>query len=139
MSKPIDTSEDLFGWNTPRPADTSMDAFKAIKHRLGGVHQKILYFIAKRGPIGGTLDECCQATGILVQTASARFRELVQWGEIEDTGQRRPTRTKNMARVYRIKANNGHFLVITASIVPGGQGQSAMSCHDEAGADLGEL
>ena len=115
--KQTDAIEDLFGWTPPRPmADTSASAFAAIRPRLGGLHRKILYFLAKRGPIGGTLDECCQATSILVQTASPRFRELVQWGEIEDTGQRRPTRTRNMARVYRIRVSDGRFLVINTSV-----------------------
>lgn len=103
MSKPVDTLEDLFKWGSRPVADTSRQAYEAVQPKINDYHAKIIAFIEERDRWGATMDETCAATGMLVQTASARFRELVQWFKIEDSGARRKTRSGKAARVYILK------------------------------------
>jgi len=101
MSKPVDTVEDLFRWSSEHPiADTSRSAFDSIKDKIGKRHATIMAYVDECQSYGATLDEICVGTGMLVQTASARVRELVQGLELIDTGKRRNTRSGKKARVY---------------------------------------
>lgn len=101
MSKPVDTVEDLFRWGAERSiADTSRSAFDGVKDKIGKRHATILSYVDGCQSYGATLDEICVGTGMLVQTASARIRELVQGLELIDTGKRRNTRSGKKARVY---------------------------------------
>jgi len=49
---------------------------------------------------GMTCDEVCQATGMLVQSATSAINTLAQDGWLTDSGERRPTRTGHMAIVW---------------------------------------
>jgi hypothetical protein len=101
MSKSVDTIEDLFRWGAQRPmADTSLEAFDSVKDKIGKRHHAIMSYVDACGAYGSTLDEICVGCDMLVQTASARVRELVQGLELKDSGQRRKTRHGKMARVY---------------------------------------
>ncbi len=100
MSKPVDTLEDLFKWGSRPMADTSLAAFDNQKPKIKDIHIRIMSFVDDAGPYGCTLDEICVRLKILIQTGSARVRELVQADELKDSGKRRPTRTGSSARVY---------------------------------------
>jgi hypothetical protein len=101
VSKQVDTIEDLFRWGATRPmADTSLEAFDSIKDKIGKRHHAIMAYVDSCKGYGATLDEICVGCDMLVQTASARVRELVQGFELQDSGQRRHTRNGKLARVY---------------------------------------
>ena len=100
MSKPVDTIEDLFKWGSRPMADTSLAAFDAQKPKIKDIHIRIMSIVDFYGSHGCTMDEICIRSKILVQTASARIRELVQADILKDSGIRRPTRTGSSARVY---------------------------------------
>lgn len=85
-----------------RDIDTSIAAAESIAgEKVNHKRRIVLDCITAKGSRGATLDEVSVSLDMLMQTASARVRELAQAGYIEDTGDRRPTRTGRNARVYR--------------------------------------
>jgi len=64
--------------------------------------QRLIYFkLVEIHPQGLTADECDALLGIPLQTASARFSEMKEYGWIEHCGTRK-TRTGSPAGVYRV-------------------------------------
>jgi predicted ArsR family transcriptional regulator len=79
-------------------SDTSEEAAERIAESVAGLRRQILFLIYRDGPI------TCDAVEVLMrgrhQTISARIRELVQMGFVEDTGLRAETRSGRNARLY---------------------------------------
>lgn len=89
---------------------TSGAAYQRARHSAASVKRVILVAINKAmndGRGGLTTDEFEVLTGIAHQTASARWSELADEGAIEVTGQRRTTRTKTPADVYKLSFVGG--------------------------------
>lgn len=84
---------------TPRIAhsDTSAAAGDSVEPIAASLRRRVLIALA-----GGdaTCDELEVALDMSHQTCSARVRELVLLGLVQDTGQRRKTRSGRGARVY---------------------------------------
>lgn len=81
-----------------RRSDTSKAAAQEIAPVADSLRQRVLRAIQTRGD--ATCDEIEVTLGMRHQTASARLRELVLGGFIEDTGTRRKTRSGRGAVVY---------------------------------------
>jgi Fic family protein len=104
MFKP--EGHDPYNWGGAlHKSDTSHQAAQSIKPRRTALQDHV-EFSVKYGlfPPGATCDEIERATGLSHQTASARLRELVLNGRIEDSGERRKTRSGRLATVWRVKA-----------------------------------
>lgn len=69
------------------------------RHR--GMRGRILEYLAEHGP--ATRDQIAEAFGKHVHQISGRFTELLKLGEIEETDQRRKTKSGHPAVVVRIK------------------------------------
>jgi DNA-binding MarR family transcriptional regulator len=85
-----------------RNIDTSLTAAASVRPYVGHLRLLALKYIESQGEHGATLDEVSVHCRLLMQSASARVRELAQAGFIRDTGNRRTTRTGRPARVYRV-------------------------------------
>lgn len=83
------------GSDTSEGAAGSFDS--AVLQRLRGM---VFALVKQRARFGATCDEVEIELQLRHQTASARLRELVLAGAIEDTGRRRDTRSHRKARVY---------------------------------------
>lgn len=81
-----------------QPPKTSMDALKALRNTSDDTVWQVLRCIGKRGR---TCDEVERILGTSHQSTSARIRDLVKAGRLQDTGKRRNTRTGNKATVWR--------------------------------------
>lgn len=66
---------------------------------LSGMRQRILEHLRQHGP--ATREEVAIAFGKQVHQISGRFTALLSAGLIEETGQRRPTRSGHQAVVVR--------------------------------------
>ena len=83
-----------------RGSDTSQSAAESLSDEtVANMRGKVLAFV-KESMIGATCDEVEVALCMRHQTASARLRELVLDGKLQDTGERRLTRSCRPARVY---------------------------------------
>lgn len=85
-----------------RTSDTSLEAARSMveiapTHRLA-----VFSFLVSRGDRGATDDEIERALGLRHQSASARRRELVQAGLVEETEERRKTRSGRTATVWEV-------------------------------------
>lgn len=94
----------LYGGTPPHVAgsDTSEAAARSIAPRAAQLREEVYRAIRACGVSGATCDQVESILDRRHQTVSARIRELVQLGRIVDTGQRRPTRSRRPARVYRV-------------------------------------
>lgn len=68
---------------------------------LSGMRAKIMEHMRAHGP--ATREEVAIALGKLVHQISGRFTALLEAGLLEETDQKRPTRTGHQAVVLRIK------------------------------------
>ncbi len=93
-------------------SDTSLEAALSMEGSACTMRARCLEVVSASGRAGRTCDEVEIVTRWTHQTVSARLRELVLMGKIEDTGARRPTRSRRSARVY---------CATTATIEPSGQ------------------
>lgn len=82
-------------------SDISETAAVSVAETASTMRQRVLRYIHHCCFIGATCDEVEVALGMAHQTASARIRELAQMELIEDTGDRRKTRSGRSARIYR--------------------------------------
>lgn len=78
---------------------TSREAAESVKHRVAGLRRDVYWAI--RAAHGATCDEIEGSLELSHQTASARVRELAQYGHIHDSGLRRKTRSGRKAIVWR--------------------------------------
>jgi len=81
-------------------SSTSAAAFQTVKSAAGSMRAQILTLITGMGIVGATDDEVEAYTGMKHQTASARRRELVLKGLVQDSGRTRPTRSGCAATVW---------------------------------------
>lgn len=81
-----------------QPPKTSLDALKRLRKTSDNTVWRVLRCIGKRGR---TCDEVEAILGTSHQSTSARIRDLVKAGRLQDTGKRRNTRTGNKATVWR--------------------------------------
>jgi hypothetical protein len=81
--------------------DTSVEAAESMEPNAGTLRALVLDFIRGRLGAGATDDEIEVALGMRHQTASARRRELAIGKWIEDSGERRATRSGRMAIVWK--------------------------------------
>lgn len=107
----MNRQDDLFDAHYPdrpghvRGSDTSEAAADSLDETsLSRLRRKVHTFIAAQSD-GATCDEVEIALDLRHQTASARVRELVLTGFIEDTGQRRLTSSGRPARVYQSRCS----------------------------------
>lgn len=82
------------------PRGTSDAAAERIKPHAPDARERILAFIASRGPDGATDDEGETALGIKPQSYTPRRGELARLGLIVDSGLRRPTASGRWAAVW---------------------------------------
>ena len=80
------------------PSDTSEAAAEMVTPSAATMRRRVYEHIDRSG--SATCDECEAALQMKHQTCSARIRELVKAGLVEDTGHRRRTRSGATARVY---------------------------------------
>jgi len=80
--------------------DTSNAAAKSMEPHLERCERMVMDCVRGWGDDGLTTDMIEMMTGLPHQNCSARVYSLVKRGLLRDTGQRRPTRTGRMARVY---------------------------------------
>lgn len=80
-------------------SDTSQQAAESMGAKAPSLRDDILGHFVKSSN-GFTCDEIEELFEIKHQTASARIRELVMFGKLVDTGERRKTRSGRPARVY---------------------------------------
>ena len=94
-------SYDLFGGEPPhqRHSETSRAAAEQIKMRVGPLHQRLLAFLASRD---ATDEEMQVALDMGANTQRPRRRELQLSGRIVDSGQRRLTKSRREAVVWRL-------------------------------------
>jgi hypothetical protein len=92
----------VFGGIPPfvRGSDTSKAAALDIHESAPSIRGRVRVKIVCAGGFGRTCDEIESLMHLRHQTASARIRELVLQGLIEDSGQRRSTRSGRGAIVY---------------------------------------
>lgn len=83
-------------------SETSRAAAIAAIPNAATDRARILDFIRKRGAQGATSDECQAAFGLAHQTGSARVAELLQSGQIIESGRQRKTRRNRNADVLVI-------------------------------------
>ncbi len=83
-----------------RGSDTSRAAAESMTTSAPTLRTKVLRLIIAAGPRGLTDDEIEVVTGMRHQTASARRRELVLGGKVQDSGGRRRTRSGRGATVW---------------------------------------
>lgn len=90
---------ELYGGTPPHaPTRTSLEAARRIaSHTVQGRAQTLECIQHHRG---ATCDEVELQTGQKHQSASARIRELVLLGRVQDSGARRPTRSGRRAVVW---------------------------------------
>jgi hypothetical protein len=91
---------------TPAPFsddETSRSAAKRIVPHLARLENLVLEAIRAAGDAGLCDHELEKCTGLQHQTASARRRELVIRGLIEDSGLRRDTPSGRSAKAWRVK------------------------------------
>jgi hypothetical protein len=86
--------------------DTSEAAGASLVGIAGQVRQ-IIYAHLQASLRGRTCEEIEQALNLRHQTTSARLRELVLLGLVEDTGRRRLTSSGRSARVYAVREMSG--------------------------------
>lgn len=99
----------MFGQNYPfyggKPPhnnkDTSKEAAAKIKKHVSKLAAEVFQVIKTKN--GLTCDEVEVELEMSHQTASARIRELVLAGRIEDSGDRRPTRSNRRATVWKVR------------------------------------
>jgi hypothetical protein len=108
----------LFG-DSPRPQppgfvgapysdqDTSKAAALAIVPQISRLQETVLEFIRGQGAHGATCDEVESGLRMLHTTASPRILELRKKGLVEDSGQRRKTRSDRSAKVWTAHINEG--------------------------------
>ena len=85
-----------------RGVETSIEAADALASRLGPLQSLTLRFIAGRGPLGATSDECAAGLGIDRGSVQPRTSELNRKGLIVDSGLRRPNATGKRAIVWSL-------------------------------------
>jgi len=94
--------------------DTSLQAWEDIQDCIGFQERQILEAIVMKN--GLTCDEVEVETGLSHQTASARITTMhKKKGLLYDCGERRETRSKRMAKVWKCivekKSQDEHFIV----------------------------
>jgi len=107
----------LFQWDRPLARAPSPDppfaaasrtsrlAAEQIKPHAPLIRDRVLEFIAGRGPDGATDEETALGLRIRESTARARRVELRDQGLIADSGQVRPTTSGRAAVVWRAKGS----------------------------------
>ncbi|MCK5550627.1 MAG: hypothetical protein KAI41_08855 [Hyphomicrobiaceae bacterium] len=81
-------------------SDTSLIAAHLIADETLTLRAKVYLWIYRQGERGATDDEIERALEMRHQTASARRRELVLQGRIEDSERRRPTSSGRPAAIW---------------------------------------
>jgi hypothetical protein len=95
-----DPGESRPGFARADGSDTMHEAAEFQRLVSGPTRVTVLGVVRRRGQLGATDDELERLTGMLHQSASARRRELVQMGWVEDSGARRQTRSGRNAAVW---------------------------------------
>ncbi len=110
MAAPAKQSS-MFGDNGMPPfvrgSDTSAAAARSVAIDVRSMKEKIAAYIKNKNKFGATCDEVERALKMPHQTASARIRGLFTDGRLQDSGQRRMTRTKRKATVWIYGAGPG--------------------------------
>lgn len=94
------TANRLGRWGKSAPSTSRLAALRNYP-RNGTQRGRILQWIQRRGDVGATVDEAEIASGWSHQTTSARVNELMNGGWIVDSGQKRRTRNRTPATVWK--------------------------------------
>ena len=81
-------------------SSTSKEAAGVLTQQVDNIRQKVFEHIKKVG--GATCSEIEEALGLRHQTASARIRELVLFGQIRDSSHVRRTGSGRKAVVWEV-------------------------------------
>jgi predicted ArsR family transcriptional regulator len=85
---------------SPGVQDTSIAAFESLDPEVKARREEqILEYVETQG--GATCWEIERALGLMHQSASACITKLRKAGHLVDSGERRPTNTGRMAKVWR--------------------------------------
>jgi len=83
-----------------QPTDTSKAAAEKIREDAPRLRRLVYAYIAGRGQAGATDQECQEALNLASNTQGPRRIELTNSGHVQDSGQRRPTRSGRRAIVW---------------------------------------
>ena len=83
-----------------RPKRTSRAALDSIREKTPSLREQVFAFIKKND--GATRDELCDALDLKNQTVCPRVLELIASGRVEETKDRRLTRSGRNAYVLRV-------------------------------------
>lgn len=75
-------------------------AYETVSPSIGELAERVLEYVRSAGQHGCTCDEAMHGLGLTHQTASPRFTELEAKGFLRRTGERRNTRSGNLAAIY---------------------------------------
>jgi hypothetical protein len=95
----VNTQQMEIGFSRIGGSDTMVESAKAIALDSPNLRARVLKVIVDKG--GATDEEIETVTGLKHQTASARRRELVIRGLVEDSGERRLTTSGRKAIVWK--------------------------------------
>ena len=87
-------------------SSTSKEAAKSMEKVAPAILWRVFGFIARQNERGATDDEIEAALDLRHQTASARRRELVLKGLVDDSGEKRRTRSGRNATVWVAKVED---------------------------------
>ncbi len=94
---------DLFSVPFAKGSATSRAAAESMRPCLGEIEARVYRAFQQAGQRGLTTDEAEQVLALPHQTVSARVNGLAKKELLCLTDERRPTRSKRMAGVYRAK------------------------------------
>jgi hypothetical protein len=80
--------------------ETSHEAAESMGKSSGTLRTKVFLMILSSGDRGMTDDEIEEESGLIGSTCRPRRRELVLAGKVVANGEKRPTRTGRLAKVY---------------------------------------
>lgn len=89
-----------------RPVDEGRanrnEVYETTQPRHSGDQQRIIEYLTRCGDHGATRDEIAIALAMPLTTVSGRVTELKRLGDVQDTAERRPTRTGSTACVLTL-------------------------------------
>jgi hypothetical protein len=96
-------ARDYFASRWPPSSSQPVLALDSNTPKVPGLREVVLNAIRDAGADGLSSDEAEVVLAMTHQTVSARVHELARAGAIVDTGERRRTRSKRLATVWRVE------------------------------------
>lgn len=100
------TQPDLFVTKYQKHSPTSIAAAREIEASAATLRGKVYRYLQARGKVGATDQEMQEALGMDPSTQRPRRVELVERSLVEDSGDKRKTRSGRAAVVWHIREDN---------------------------------